>query len=59
MRAAAVGKPELYDRRRNELWQLREAGVLRTAVHEEIPLADAARALVEQRRNRGKVVLVP
>ncbi|MER5259860.1 zinc-binding dehydrogenase [Streptomyces sp. NPDC002855] len=61
MRAIAVGKPELYDRWLRELWQLHEAGTLRTAVHEEIPLDDAARAhtLIEQRRNLGKVVLVP
>ncbi|WP_033823552.1 zinc-binding dehydrogenase [Kitasatospora sp. MBT63] len=61
MRAIAVGKPELYDRWRRELWQMRDAGALRTVVHEEIPLDDAARAhaLIEQRRNLGKVVLVP
>ncbi|MFK0225420.1 zinc-binding alcohol dehydrogenase family protein [Streptomyces sp. NPDC090303] len=61
MRAIATGKPELYDRWRRELWELRDAGTLRTAVHEEIPLAEAARAhaLIEQRRNLGKVVLVP
>ncbi|MEV7180065.1 zinc-binding dehydrogenase [Kitasatospora sp. NPDC093679] len=61
MRAVAVGKPELHDRWLRELWQMRDAGILRTAVHEEIPLVDAARAhtLVEQRRNLGKVVLVP
>ncbi|MFE5589377.1 zinc-binding alcohol dehydrogenase family protein [Streptomyces sp. NPDC056549] len=61
MRAIAVGKPELYDRWLRELWQMRDAGTLRTAVHEEIPLTDAARAhtLIEQRRNLGKVVLVP
>lgn len=61
MRAIAVGKPELYDRWLRELWQLHETGTLRTAVHEEIPLAEATRAhaLIEQRRNLGKVVLVP
>ncbi|MFC9294578.1 zinc-binding alcohol dehydrogenase family protein [Streptomyces sp. NPDC057011] len=61
MRAIAVGKPELYARWLRELWQLRGAGTLRTAVHAEIPLADAARAhaLIEQRRNLGKIVLVP
>ncbi|MCX4539255.1 zinc-binding dehydrogenase [Streptomyces sp. NBC_01565] len=61
MRAIAVGKPELYDRWLRELWQMRDAGTLRAAVHEEIPLGDAARAhtLIEQRRNLGKVVLVP
>ncbi|MFE1873822.1 zinc-binding alcohol dehydrogenase family protein [Streptomyces sp. NPDC059496] len=61
MRAVAAGKPELYDRWLRELWQMRDAGTLRTAVHEEIPLGEAARAhtLIEQRRNLGKVVLVP
>ncbi|MFD5716531.1 zinc-binding alcohol dehydrogenase family protein [Streptomyces sp. NPDC127036] len=61
MRAIAVGRPGLYDRRLREQWRLYEAGALRVAVHEEIPLAEAARAhaLVEQRRNLGKVVLVP
>lgn len=61
MRAVAVGRPELYGRWLRELWQLRDAGTLRTAVHEEIPLAEAARAhaLIEQRRNLGKVVLIP
>jgi NADPH:quinone reductase-like Zn-dependent oxidoreductase len=61
MRAVAVGRPELYGRWLSELWQMREAGTLRTAVHEEIPLSDAARAhtLIERRRNLGKVVLVP
>ncbi|MFD9407323.1 zinc-binding alcohol dehydrogenase family protein [Streptomyces sp. NPDC059989] len=61
MRAIAVGKPELYDRWLRELWQMRDAGTLRTAVHEEIPLGEAARAhtLIEQRRNLGKVVLIP
>ncbi|MGW8727059.1 quinone oxidoreductase family protein [Streptomyces sp. NPDC055808] len=61
IRAIALGKPALYDRWLRELWQMRAAGTLRTAVHEEIPLAEAARAhaLIEQRRNLGKVVLVP
>ncbi|WP_405488505.1 zinc-binding alcohol dehydrogenase family protein [Streptomyces sp. NBC_00096] len=61
MRAVATGRPELYERWRRELWELRGAGTLRTAVHEEIPLAEAARAhaVIEQRRNLGKVVLVP
>ncbi|MFB6516860.1 zinc-binding alcohol dehydrogenase family protein [Streptomyces sp. NPDC056401] len=61
MRAVATGKPELYERWRRELWELRDAGTLRTSVHEEIPLAEAARAhaVIEQRRNLGKVVLVP
>ncbi|MFD9060193.1 zinc-binding alcohol dehydrogenase family protein [Kitasatospora purpeofusca] len=61
MRAVALGRPELYHRWLRELWQLRDAGTLRPAVHEEIPLRDAARAhaLIERRRNLGKVVLVP
>ncbi|MFB6827096.1 zinc-binding alcohol dehydrogenase family protein [Streptomyces virginiae] len=61
MRAIATGKPELYERLLRELWQLWAAGTLRTAVHEEIPLAEAARAhaIIERRRNLGKVVLVP
>lgn len=37
MRAVATGRPELYERWRRELWELRGAGTLRTAVHEEIP----------------------
>ncbi|MFF1374546.1 zinc-binding alcohol dehydrogenase family protein [Streptomyces virginiae] len=61
IRAIATGKPDLYERWLRELWQLRAAGTLRTAVHEKIPLAEASRAhtLIEQRRNLGKVVLVP
>ncbi|WP_314613044.1 quinone oxidoreductase family protein [Streptomyces stackebrandtii] len=61
MRAIAIAKPELYDLWLRELWQMRDAGTLRTAVHEEIPLGEAARAhtLIEQRRNLGKVVLIP
>ncbi|WP_405979562.1 zinc-binding alcohol dehydrogenase family protein [Streptomyces sp. NBC_00158] len=61
MRAIALGQPELYARWRRELWELRDAGTLRTAVHARIPLPEAARAhaVIEQRRNLGKVVLVP
>ncbi|WP_443034426.1 quinone oxidoreductase family protein [Streptomyces sp. BE303] len=61
MRAVALGKPDVHARRLRELWQLRDAGTLRPAVHAEIPLAEAARAhaVIEQRRNLGKVVLVP
>lgn len=61
IRAIAAGNPDRYHRWRRELWHLHAAGTLRTAVHEEVPLADAARAhaLIEQRRNLGKVVLVP
>ncbi|MFF2198474.1 zinc-binding alcohol dehydrogenase family protein [Streptomyces sp. NPDC058157] len=61
MRAVAVGRPDLYARWQRELWEQRAAGTLRTTVHEEIPLAEAARAhtVIEQRRNHGKVVLIP
>ncbi|MFD0359680.1 zinc-binding alcohol dehydrogenase family protein [Streptomyces sp. NPDC127110] len=61
MRAVALGQPELYARWRRELWELRDTGTLRTAVHARIPLREAARAhaVIEQRRNLGKVVLVP
>ncbi|MFE6750778.1 zinc-binding alcohol dehydrogenase family protein [Kitasatospora purpeofusca] len=61
MRAVATGRPELYRRWQRELWRLRDAGTLRPAVHGEFPLRDAARAhaVIERRRNLGKVVLVP
>ncbi|GAA0315401.1 zinc-binding dehydrogenase [Streptomyces polychromogenes] len=61
MRAIAMGRPDLYARWQRELWEQHAAGTLRTSVHEEIPLAEAARAhaVIEQRRNLGKVVLVP
>ncbi|MFF1559492.1 zinc-binding alcohol dehydrogenase family protein [Streptomyces sp. NPDC058279] len=61
MRMLAFGKPALYARRLREVWEMRDAGALRASVHEEIPLAEAARAhaLIEDRRNLGKVVLVP
>ncbi|MFF4371736.1 zinc-binding alcohol dehydrogenase family protein [Streptomyces sp. NPDC001594] len=61
MRAIALGRPDLYARWQRELWEQRAAGTLRTTVHEEIPLAEAARAhaVIEDRRNCGKVVLIP
>lgn len=61
MRSVALGKPALYAAWSREVWELRDAGTLRASVHEEVPLAEAARAhaLIEERRNLGKVVLVP
>ncbi len=61
IRAVATGRPERYARWREELWRQRDAGTLRPAVHATIPLAEAARAhaVVTERRNLGKVVLVP
>lgn len=61
MAAIARGEPELYARWPAELWRLHADGTLRPRVHAEIPLAEAARAhaLIESRRDLGKVVLVP
>ncbi|MFJ5228572.1 zinc-binding alcohol dehydrogenase family protein [Kitasatospora sp. NPDC088391] len=61
IRALVTGHPELHARRLRELWHLHATGALRPAVHAEIPLTGAARAhaLLEERRNLGKVVLVP
>ncbi|WP_204056726.1 quinone oxidoreductase family protein [Microbispora corallina] len=59
--AIARGRPEVYARWRDELWELHRGGTLRPHVFAEIPLAEAARAheIIESRRNLGKVVLVP
>ncbi|MER5731734.1 zinc-binding dehydrogenase [Streptomyces sp. NPDC002138] len=61
MAVIARAKPEVYARWLRELWEMWERGALRPAVHAEIPLAEAARAhaVIEERRNLGKVVLVP
>ncbi|MCD9877219.1 quinone oxidoreductase family protein [Streptomyces guryensis] len=61
MARIARGKPELYERRRQELWRLFTEGALRPAVHGEFALEDAAKAhaVIESRRNLGKVVLRP
>ncbi|MFD7920070.1 zinc-binding alcohol dehydrogenase family protein [Streptomyces sp. NPDC059740] len=57
----ALEEPERYAGWRAELWRRFAAGELRAVVHEEVPLAEAARAhrLVTDRVNRGRVVLVP
>ena len=59
--AIARGKPELFARWREELWELNRSGALRPHVHAVLPLADAARAhaIIESRANLGKVVLAP
>ncbi|MEU7553493.1 zinc-binding dehydrogenase [Streptomyces sp. NPDC044571] len=61
MAAIARGEPQLYERRRREQWELHRAGALRITVHDTLPLAEAAAAhrIIEERRNLGKVVLVP
>ncbi|MFJ7335167.1 zinc-binding alcohol dehydrogenase family protein [Streptomyces sp. NPDC101110] len=61
MARIARGKPELYERWREELWRLFDAGELRPAVHGRFALEDAAKAHaeIEGRSNLGKVVLIP
>jgi NADPH:quinone reductase-like Zn-dependent oxidoreductase len=61
MARIARGKPELYERWREELWRLFAAGELRPVVHGEFALEDAAKAHgeIEGRSNLGKVVLIP
>ncbi|MER7640559.1 zinc-binding dehydrogenase [Streptomyces sp. NPDC126522] len=61
MARIARGKPELYERWRQELWRLFADGALRPAVHGEFALTDAAEAhrVIESRSNLGKVVLRP
>ncbi|NDZ80809.1 NADP-dependent oxidoreductase [Streptomyces sp. SID10853] len=60
MALVARNEPELYARWCAELWELHRTGLLRTAVHAEVPLEEAARAhlFIESRANLGKVVLV-
>ncbi|WP_030159092.1 quinone oxidoreductase family protein [Streptomyces sp. NRRL S-244] len=59
IRAVAQGRPEEYEAWRQELWEAYARGALRPAVHGVVPLAEAGRAhaLIEERRNLGKVVL--
>ncbi|MCX5250231.1 zinc-binding dehydrogenase [Streptomyces sp. NBC_00201] len=61
MARIARGKPEVYERWRQELWRLFAEGSLKPAVHEEFALEDAAKAhaVIESRSNLGKVVLRP
>lgn len=61
MAAVARDRPEVYARWRDELWTFHRKGTLRTRVHAEIPLTEAARAheVIASRRNLGKVVLRP
>ncbi|WMD10028.1 zinc-binding dehydrogenase [Streptomyces sp. FXY-T5] len=61
MARIARGRPELYERWREELWRLFAAGELRPVVHGEFALEDAAKAHgeIEGRSNLGKVVLIP
>ncbi|MFJ6748911.1 MULTISPECIES: zinc-binding alcohol dehydrogenase family protein [unclassified Streptomyces] len=61
MRRFSTVHRELYERHREELWELAGAERLRAAVHTELPLAEAAKAheIIEARTNLGKVVLRP
>ncbi|MGW5664732.1 quinone oxidoreductase family protein [Streptomyces sp. NPDC003758] len=61
MARIARGKPELYERWRQELWRLFAEGALKPVVHAEFPLEEAAKAhaVIESRGNLGKVVLRP
>lgn len=53
--------PDRYARHRDELWQLAADGLIRAAVHAELPLADAGNAhrVLERPENHGKVILRP
>ncbi|MFF8403312.1 zinc-binding alcohol dehydrogenase family protein [Streptomyces sp. NPDC015684] len=61
MALIARGRPQLYERWRQELWRLFADGAVRPVVHGEFALEDAAKAhaVVESRANLGKVVLRP
>ncbi|MGW5494585.1 quinone oxidoreductase family protein [Streptomyces olivaceoviridis] len=61
MALIARGRPELYERWRQELWRLFAEGVLKPVVHGEFALEDAAAAheVITSRANLGKVVLRP
>ncbi|MFD8373453.1 zinc-binding alcohol dehydrogenase family protein [Streptomyces sp. NPDC059688] len=61
MALIARGRPQLYERWRQELWRLFADGALRPVVHGEFALEEAAKAhaVVESRANLGKVVLRP
>ncbi|MFH8489271.1 zinc-binding alcohol dehydrogenase family protein [Streptomyces longisporoflavus] len=54
-------RPGTYEAWRCELWRLYGAGALRPVVHAEFALGDAAKAhaVIEERSNLGKVVLIP
>ncbi|MFG1791726.1 zinc-binding alcohol dehydrogenase family protein [Nocardia sp. NPDC049149] len=61
MARIAREQPARYEYWRQELWQYFASGQLRPAVHAEFALADAAEAhrAIDERRNLGKVVLIP
>ncbi|WP_433731837.1 quinone oxidoreductase family protein [Nocardia sp. CA-129566] len=61
MARIARNSPDLYEHWRQELWQYFASGQLRPAVHAEFPLEEAAEAhaVIENRSNLGKVILIP
>ncbi|WP_405557812.1 zinc-binding alcohol dehydrogenase family protein [Streptomyces sp. NBC_01171] len=61
MARIARENPERYASWLADLWRHHADGALRAPVHAEFPLDEAARAhrVIEERRNLGKVVLVP
>ncbi|MFD6158827.1 zinc-binding alcohol dehydrogenase family protein [Nocardia sp. NPDC060256] len=61
MARIAQRRPDLLDQWRQELWQYVVSDQLRPAVHAEFALDDAAEAhaVIEDRGNLGKVVLIP
>jgi NADPH2:quinone reductase len=61
MARIARNSPDLYEHWRQELWQYFASGLLRPVVHGEFPLEDAAEAhaVIEDRSNLGKVILIP
>ncbi|MFJ3662686.1 zinc-binding alcohol dehydrogenase family protein [Streptomyces sp. NPDC090119] len=61
MARIAREQPARYASWPADLWRRHADGALRAPVHAEFPLAEAARAhrAIEERRNLGKVVLVP
>ncbi|MEV5608647.1 zinc-binding dehydrogenase [Streptomyces sp. NPDC052225] len=61
MALVARGRPDTYEQWRKEVWELFLTGHLKPFVHGEFGLADAskAHAVIEERANLGKVVLVP
>ncbi|MGY0019792.1 quinone oxidoreductase family protein [Streptomyces sp. YJ-C3] len=61
MALIARGRPETYEKWRTQLWRLFLTGALKPSVHGEFALEEAARAhaVIEERSNLGKVVLIP
>ncbi|WP_433682896.1 quinone oxidoreductase family protein [Nocardia sp. CA-119907] len=61
MARIARNSPDLYEHWRQELWQYFASGQLRPAVHAEFPLEAVAEAhaVIENRANLGKVILIP